>query len=57
MKFVGARWTGSAPAGVAAKCPTLGKKNICVQADCTWIDGTPAGSAIQARAEKVFLVN
>jgi Flp pilus assembly protein TadG len=57
MKVVGARWTSAAPANVAAACPTLGKKNLCVSGDCSMINGAPGGGTIQVSASKVYLVN
>ncbi len=56
MKIVGARWTSAAPAKIAAACPGLGKKNICVAADCSLIDA-PGGGTMGVRGEKVYLVN
>lgn len=56
MKVVGARWTGNAPAKVAAACPSLGKKNICVTADCTPIEGAPGGGTIHVDGSRVYLV-
>jgi Flp pilus assembly protein TadG len=56
MRIVGARWSGTAPALVAAACPDLGKKNVCIVADCTPID-QPAGGTVQVRPERVFLVD
>lgn len=56
LKVVGARWTGNAPAKVAAACPSLGKKNICVTADCTPIEGAPGGGTIHVDGSRVYLV-
>jgi Flp pilus assembly protein TadG len=56
LKIVGARWTGNAPAAVNAACPGLGKKNICVAADCTPIQGAAGGGTIQVDGTRVFLV-
>jgi Flp pilus assembly protein TadG len=56
MKIVGARGTGAAPAKVAAACPGLGKKNLCITSDCSPIAGTLGGGTIQPDKEKVFLV-
>jgi len=56
MKIVGARWTGNAPAAVAAACPGLGKKNICVKNDCTPIAGAPGGGTAQVDGSKVYIV-
>jgi Flp pilus assembly protein TadG len=56
LKLVGARWTGNAPAAVLAKCPTLGKKNICVTNDCSLIAGAAGGGTIQVNPMKVYLV-
>lgn len=56
LKIVGARWTGNAPAAVNAACPGLGKKNICVAADCTPIEGAPGGGTIQVDGTRVYLV-
>jgi Flp pilus assembly protein TadG len=55
LKVVGARWTGAAPAKVAAACPGLGKKNICVTEDCSMIDA-PGGGTIQTSGVKTYLV-
>lgn len=56
LTLVGARWTGNAPAKVNAACPGLGKKNICVTADCTPIEGAPGGGTIQIDGTRVHLV-
>jgi hypothetical protein len=56
MQIVGARWTGAAPAKVAAACPTLGKKNICVTSDCSAFTPTSYGGTVQADPAKVHLV-
>jgi hypothetical protein len=56
LKIVGARWTGSAPAKVSAACPGLGKKNICIVADCSPINAT-GGGTIQVDPVKVHLVD
>jgi Flp pilus assembly protein TadG len=56
LQIVGARWTGAAPAAVAAACPTLGKKNICVKDDCSTIVGAAGGGTIQIDGTKVYLV-
>jgi Flp pilus assembly protein TadG len=56
MKIVGARWTGAAPAAVAAACPALGKKNICVKNDCGAFVPTAYGGTAQVDAAKVHLV-
>ena len=56
LKIVGARWTGAAPAAVAAACPGLGKKNICITSDCTPIEGAAGGGTIQVDGTKVYLV-
>src|SRR6185503_10006573 len=53
MNLVGARWTGDAPPAVAAACPTLGKKNVCVKAGCTMLTGVPGGGTIQVSGDKV----
>jgi hypothetical protein len=56
MKLVGARWTNAAPAKVAEACPMIGKKNVCVTADCSLVDA-PGGGTVRVRGEKVYLVN
>ncbi len=56
MRIVGARWTGAAPAAVAAACPTLGKKNICVTSDCSAFTPTSYGGTVQVDSAKVHLV-
>jgi len=56
MKVVGARWTDTAPPAVAAACPTIGKKNLCVTADCGMIDSAPGGGTINVTASKTYLV-
>jgi Flp pilus assembly protein TadG len=56
LSIVGARWTGAAPAAVAAACPTLGKKNICVKNDCSTITGASGGGTVQVDGTKVYLV-
>lgn len=57
MTIVGARWTGAAPAEVAAACPGIGKKNICVTKNCSMIEGTPGGGTVQVDPSRVYLVN
>ncbi len=56
MEIVGARWTGAAPAAVAAACPTLGKKNICVTDDCGAFTPESYGGTVQVDPVKVHLV-
>lgn len=56
MNIVGARWTGAAPAAVAAACPGLGKKNLCVTSNCSMIEDVPGGGTIQVDGSRVYLV-
>jgi hypothetical protein len=57
MDIVGARWTDAAPPKVAAACPTLGMKNICVTGDCGLMQGVPGGGTINPEEVQVFLVH
>jgi Flp pilus assembly protein TadG len=56
MSLIGARWTDDAPEAVAAACPTLGKKNLCVKSDCRLMTEVPAGGTIQPSSPRVYLV-
>jgi Flp pilus assembly protein TadG len=56
MKLVGARWTTAAPDSVAAACPNIGMKNVCITADCSMIQNTPGGGTVQTSADRIYLV-
>jgi hypothetical protein len=56
MKLVGARWTSTAPAAVAAACPQIGMKDICVTADCSLIPHAPGGGTVQTDPDRIYLV-
>jgi Flp pilus assembly protein TadG len=56
LTIVGARWTSAAPEAVAAACPDIGKKNICVTKNCSMIAGTPGGGTVQVDPSRVYLV-
>jgi Flp pilus assembly protein TadG len=57
MNVIGARHTGSAPAAVAAACPGLGKKNVCVTGNCSMIAGAPGGGTTGVAGAETYLVD
>jgi len=57
MDIVGGRFTEAAPAAVAAACPGLGAKNICVTGNCSTIKNAPGGGTTGVVSAETYLVD